>query len=58
MIFSHLLVDIWRESYKGKEAEVMFLDTDFLKNDEMQLILEKAVEGNVETQKCIFKFIL
>jgi len=26
----------------------MFLDTDFLKNDEIQLILEKTVEGNAE----------
>lgn len=26
----------------------MFFDTDFLKNDEIQLVLEKAVAGNVE----------
>lgn len=26
----------------------MFIDTEFLKNDEIQLILEKTVEGNVE----------
>lgn len=26
----------------------MFINTDFLKNDEIQLILEKTVDGNVE----------
>ena len=26
----------------------MFINTDFLKNDEIQLVLEKVVEGNIE----------
>ena len=47
LISSHSLVDIWRELYKAEEVEVMFINTDFLKNDDViSLIKVKNVSAN------------
>ena len=40
-------MDIWREVYKvGGRLKEMFINTEFLKNSEIQLVLERTVEGD------------